>query len=315
VEDPRLGLLQIGDLARRVGVRVDTLRAWERRYGLLHPSRSAGGFRLYSSNDEAIVRSMLADIERGYPPSQAAKLALARSRTRENPPGTEQPEDVAAATADPGRLDSLRTQHGEALRRYDGTRAQDLFDAALAEFTLHAVLRDVVLPCLSHIGDAWARGDMSVAEEHFASQLIRERLLALARDWDRGGGPRALLACPSGERHDIGLICFGIVLSRNGWRVTFLGPDTPISALTGAIPALAPDLIVLSAIVEEWFISITSPLRALASEHEVLIAGPGATSRVARATGTTVLVDGPVAAALHVADREPSNRRPQTTTR
>jgi DNA-binding transcriptional MerR regulator len=315
VEDPRLGLLQIGDLARRVGVRVDTLRAWERRYGLLHPSRSAGGFRLYSSNDEAIVRSMLADIERGYPPSQAAKLALARSRTRENPPGTEQPEDVAAATADPGRLDSLRTQLGEALRRYDGTRAQDLFDAALAEFTLHAVLRDVVLPCLSHIGDAWARGDMSVAEEHFASQLIRERLLALARDWDRGGGPRALLACPSGERHDIGLICFGIVLSRNGWRVTFLGPDTPISALTGAIPALAPDLIVLSAIVEEWFISITSPLRALASEHEVLIAGPGATSRVARATGTTVLVDGPVAAALHVADREPSNRRPQTTTR
>jgi len=315
VEGPRLGLVQIGDLARRVGVRVDTLRAWERRYGVLRPSRSAGGFRLYSSNDEAIVRSMLADIERGYPPSQAAKLALARSRTRETRPGTEQPEDVAAATADPGRLDSLRTELSEALRRYDGMRAQDLFDAALAEFTLNAVLRDVVLPCLSRIGDAWARGDMTVAEEHFASQLIRERLLALARDWDRGRGPRALLACPSGERHDIGLICFGIVLSRNGWRVTFLGPDTPISGLTGAITALAPDLIVLSAIVEEWFISITSPLRALASEHEVLIAGPGATSRVARATGTTVLVDGPVAAALHIADRQPSNRQPQTTTR
>jgi MerR family transcriptional regulator, light-induced transcriptional regulator len=302
VEDAALGLVQIGDLARRVGVRVDTLRAWERRYGLLHPSRSQGGFRLYSSHDEAIVRSMLAEIDRGYPPSQAAKLALAPSRTRESRPGTEQPEGVAAATADRGRLESLRTQLSGALRRYDGTRAQDLFDALLAEFTVNAVLRDVVLPCLSDIGDAWARGDMTVGEEHFASQLIRERLLALARDWDGRHGPRALLACPSGERHDIGLICFGIVLSRNGWRITFLGPDTPINAITEAVTALEPDLIVLSATIEKWFVSITSPLRALAADRGVFIAGSGASARVARATRTTVLDDGPVSAALQIAD-------------
>jgi DNA-binding transcriptional MerR regulator len=304
-EHADLGLIQIGDLARRVGVRVDTLRAWERRYGLLHPSRSAGGFRLYSSNDEAVVRSMLVEIDRGYPPSQAAKLALASSRTPESRPGTAQPDSagVAAATADLGRLESLRTDFSEALRRYDGGRAQELFDVILAEFTLNAVLRDVVLQCLSDIGDAWARGDMTVAEEHFASQLIRERLLALARDWDRGRGPRALLACPSGERHDIGLICFGIVLSRSGWRITFLGPDTPISALGGAVRALEPDLIVLSATLEEWFVSMTSPLRTLASEHEVLIAGSGATSRVAHATGTTILDVGPVEAAMQIANR------------
>jgi methanogenic corrinoid protein MtbC1 len=305
-ENSDLELVQIGDLARRVGVRVDTLRAWERRYGLLRPSRSAGGFRLYSSDDEAIVRSMLAEIERGYPPSQAAKLALARSRTRDGAAGSDQlvHADVGAA-ADPGRLESLRIQLSEALRRYDGGRAQELFDAVLAEFTLNSVLRDVVLRCLSDIGDAWARGDMTVAEEHFASQLLRERLLALARDWDRGRGPRAVLACPSGERHDIGLICFGIVLSRNGWRITFLGPDTPMDALTGAVSALQPDLIVLAATLEEWFISMTSPLRALASEHEVLIGGSGATARVARATGAAVLDVGPVDAALQLAARRP----------
>jgi MerR family transcriptional regulator, light-induced transcriptional regulator len=303
-EDADLELVQIGDLARRVGVRVDTLRAWERRYGLLQPSRSTGGFRLYSRHDESIVRSMLAEIDRGYPPSQAAKLALARSGTRDGQ-GQQSDTTEAAATSSAGRLDSLRTELSEALRRYDGTRAQELFDAVLAEFSLNAVLRDVVLRCLSDIGDAWARGDMTVAEEHFASQLIRERLLALARDWDRGRGPRALLACPSGERHDIGLICFGIVLSRNGWRVTFLGPDTPISALTGTVTAVEPDLIVLSATVEERLVSITSPLRALAAECEVVIAGSGATPRVARATGTTVLDVGPVAAALEIANRRP----------
>ena len=284
------------------------MRAWERRYGLLRPTRSAGGFRLYFSDDEAIVRSMLAEINRGYPPSQAAKLALARSRTRAGRArrfGAEQadPTEIGGATDGPGRLESLRTELSEALRRYDGGRAQELFDVILAEFTLNAVLRDVVLQCLSDIGDAWARGDMTVAEEHFASQLIRERLLALARDWDRGRGPRALLACPSGERHDIGLICFGIVLSRSGWRVTFLGPDTPISALGGAVSALEPDLIVLSATLEEWFVSMTSPLRTLASEHEILIAGSGATSRVAHATGTTILDVGPVEAAMQIANR------------
>lgn len=253
------------------------------------------------------MRSMLAEIDRGFPPSQAAKLALARSSTlvgrsaaaRANPKG------IAGETDSPGRLESLRAELSAALHRYDGARAQELFDVILAEFTLNAVLRDVVLRCLSDIGDAWARGDMTVAEEHFASQLIRERLLALARDWDRGRGPRAVLACPSGERHDIGLICFGIVLSRSGWRVTFLGSDTPISALSAAVTVLEPDLIVLSATLEEWFISVTSPLRALAAEHEVLIAGSGATSRVARATRTTVLNVGPVAAALQIADREP----------
>jgi MerR family transcriptional regulator, light-induced transcriptional regulator len=300
-DNPDLELVQIGDLARRVGVRVDTLRAWERRYELLRPSRSTGGFRLYSSADEAIVRSMLAEIERGYPPSQAAKLALARARTRDGAVGSDQPD---VDSADPGRLESLRIQLSDALRRYDGARAQEIFDAALAEFTLNAVLRDVVLRCLSDIGDAWARGDMTVAEEHFASQLIRERLLALARDWDRGRGPRALLACPSGERHDIGLICFGIVLSRSGWRITFLGPDTPIDALTGTVAALEPELIVLAASAEEWFVSMTSPLRTLASEHEVLIGGAGATARVAHATGAGVLGLGPVEAALQIAGRD-----------
>jgi DNA-binding transcriptional MerR regulator len=71
-------LVQIGDLARRTGLSVDVLRVWERRYGLLRPRRSAGGFRLYSSGDEDTVRTMLAEIDRGFPPAQAAKLALAQ---------------------------------------------------------------------------------------------------------------------------------------------------------------------------------------------------------------------------------------------
>ena len=197
----------------------------------------------------------------------------------------------------------MRDELARALRGFDGARAHALFDRMLGELTVNAVLRDVVLPCLRQVGDAWARGDVTVAEEHFASQLIRERLLGLARDWDRGDGPRALLACPAGERHDIGLICFGLVLARSGWRITFLGPDTPADALTEAVQKLAPDVVVLVATAEDRFGSIAESLRALAEGHEVALAGPGATAEIVRATGTAALDGGPVSAALELASR------------
>jgi DNA-binding transcriptional MerR regulator len=306
--------VQIGDLARRVGVRVDTLRAWERRYGLLNPHRSTGGFRLYSSHDEAVVRAMLGEMDRGYPPSQAAKLALTRAGTRDgqgsHPASAPDPTASTASPADLTHLEAIRTELYRALIGFDGGRAHQLLDALLAEFTLNAVLRDVLLPCLQQIGVGWAGGEVTIAEEHFASQLIRDRLLGLARDWDQGRGPRALLSCPAGERHDIGLICFGLVLSRSGWRITFLGPDTPVTALSDAVAALSPDLIVLTATVEDRFTSITEPLNALAAGTDLVLAGPGASAAVARATGATLLEDAPVAAAIKMAARPPTLGHP-----
>jgi MerR family transcriptional regulator, light-induced transcriptional regulator len=301
-------LIRIGDLARRVEVRVDTLRAWERRYGLLNPDRSTGGFRLYSSDDELIVRAMLNEIHRGYPPAQAAKLALAWAKTRDGGAGrTDDARDPSSATAPVVRthLEAIRSSLDRALVGFEGRRAHQIIDALLAEFTLNAALRDVLLPCLRQIGEGWASGAVTIAQEHFASQLVRERLLGVARDWDQGRGPRTVLACAPGERHDIGLICFGLVLSRNGWRVTFLGPDTPATALSEAAAALSPDLIVLTATVEERFTAITEPLHALATGTDLMLAGPGATPAIASATGATLLEGGPVSAALHIATRQP----------
>jgi MerR family transcriptional regulator, light-induced transcriptional regulator len=299
--------VQIGDLARRVGVRVDTLRAWERRYGLLSPHRSNGGFRLYSDADEAVVRAMIREIDRGYPPSQAARLALLSARQgQQSSPRGGRDVDVPAT-----RTDALRDELLHALVNFDGENAHARLDTLLREYTLNTALRDVLLPCLQQIGEGWTRGQVTIAEEHFASQLIRERLLGLARDWDQGRGPRALLSCPADERHDIGLICFGLVLSRSGWKITFLGPDTPVAALSEAAATLSPDLIVLAATLEERFASITKPLRALSVENDLALAGAGATPAVARATGATLLEDPPVAAAIKVA-AHPLNSAHQT---
>ena len=155
----------------------------------------------------------------------------------------------------------------------------------------------MILPCLADLGDGWERGAVTIAEEHFASNLLRERLLGLARPWDRGSGPRAILACPPNERHDIALICFGIVLGRSGWRITFLGADTPVGTVAEAADGLQPNLVVFASIMDGRLTAVTPAIRALAATRPVHIAGKGATARLARSTGAVLLTDPPVAAA------------------
>ena len=98
------------------------------------------------------------------------------------------------------------------LLAFDTTAGQQAFDRLLGVRSLDAALREVVLPVLREVGERWARGEITVAQEHFATELITGRLRGLAREWDHGLGPRAVLACPSGERHDVGLLCCGLAL-------------------------------------------------------------------------------------------------------
>ena len=174
------GLLRIGELSRRHGLTPDVLRAWERRYGLLRPERSPGGFRLYTASDDERVRAMRRNMSRGFSPAVAARMAL-----RDAP---------APPTDGPARLASARMELGDALESYRDVEAQGVLDGLLAAFSVETVVRDVVLPYLHDLGERWAAGEVSVAQEHFASEVIRGRLLGLARGWDTGTGPRALLA-------------------------------------------------------------------------------------------------------------------------
>ena len=88
-----------------------------------------------------------------------------------------------------------------AIERFDDVAANAVFDELLARYTVRTVLSSVVVPYLADLGDRWARGEATIAQEHFASNMLRGRLLGLGRVWDAGVGPRALLACPSGEQH------------------------------------------------------------------------------------------------------------------
>jgi MerR family transcriptional regulator, light-induced transcriptional regulator len=277
--------LRIGELGRRVGVSSELLRAWERRYGLLRPVRTDGGFRLYSVADERRVRLMQGHLARGVAAAEAAQLALSESSPVAGGSGWEDDARVLA----------------ESLESFEEHAAQLAFDRLLAALTVDAVLSTVVLPYLHDLGRRWERGDVSVAQEHFASNLLRGRLHGLARGWDRGGGPRALLACAPGELHDLPLIAFGIALRGRGWRITFLGPDTPVATVAETAARTAPQLIVLTAVDPARFEGVVDLLRELASAHTLVLAGGGASEEVGERIGCVVRRDDPVAAAEQLA--------------
>jgi len=284
------GHLRIGELSRRVGVSPELLRAWERRYGLLSPSRTAGGFRLYGEEDERRIRRMLDQLKEGVSAAEAAALARAEHAGAAD-------EDDAGAPA-PGAL-------GEDLRRaldaFDDPGAHAALDRLLGAYPLQTVLQDVVLPYLHELGERWQRGDASIAQEHFASALLRGRLLGLARGWGSGRGPRALLACLPGNQHDLPLICFGLALRGHGWRITSLGPDTPLATIAETAEQLRPALTVVTAALPEQAADASDGLAEVARALPLAIAGGGASAEVAEAIGARYLGEDPVTAAATVA--------------
>jgi len=288
--EPGDGLLRIGELSRRVGVSDHVLRAWERRYGLLKPVRSAGGFRLYSEADEGRVRRMQAHLAGGLSAAEAARAALGED-------GADAAATYGSASVAVERHEGLADRAGAlalALDELDEPAAQAVFDRLLSDFTVETVLRDVVMPYLQELGERWERGSVTVAQEHFASNLLRGRLASLARGWGHGHGPRAVLACPPGERHDLALLVFGIALNRNGWRVGYLGADTPLEELINTAVDTAADLVVLAAATPERFAGLTEDLTRLASVVPLAVAGAGAAQRMALPVGTRVLTADPV---------------------
>ena len=284
MNDP--GNVRIGELSRRAGVSPELLRAWERRYGLLQPTRSPGGFRLYSDADELRIRAMQQNLERGLSAAEAAQAVLL---------GQEAVGNMA-----PG-LSESRAGLQDALERYDEAKAQSLFDRLLASFGTDTVLVEVVVPVLSSLGEGWAGGRITIAQEHFASNVLRGRLLGLARGWGSGSGPVAVLACPPGERHDLALVLFGIALREAGWRITFLGADTPIATIESAVASVPASAVVLTAVASERLHAVETELTALTSNARVAIGGPGATPALVERVGAVLLDGDPVAAATSFA--------------
>ncbi|MBV8217225.1 MAG: MerR family transcriptional regulator [Solirubrobacterales bacterium] len=249
---------RIGEFARRVGVTPELLRAWEQRYGLVRPVRTSGGFRLYDEEDAERVARMRQGLDQGLSAAEAARVALEDAFSPDRP------------------IEAAGIRLMSAIESYDEAAVQTALDDGLTAFGLETFVRDLILPTLTAVGRGWEQGSVEISQEHFASNLIQGRLLSLARLWGRGAGPLALLACAPGEQHDISLIAFGLILRSHGWRILFLGADTPLATLQETARTTGPAVIVLVTFDTALVSSEGASLRRLARIAPLFLSGPGA---------------------------------------
>ena len=159
----------------------------------------------------------------------------------------------------------------------------------------------MILPALRQIGLSWDTDALGISREHFASNLIRGRLLSLARLWGRGAGPLALLACAPGEAHDISLLAFGLLLRSHGWRVLFLGADTPIATLAETAESTRPTIAVLTSFDAALLEAEALAVRRLGATVPLVLSGPGASHDLCARIGVRRLDGDLLAAADEVA--------------
>ena len=273
-------LFRIGELSRRTGVSIDVIRAWERRYGLLSPSRSDSNFRMYSRDDVARLRLMQHYMKQQIPASRAAQLVRdAQTAPIDSNPGVPS-ADIRKA------LIGLR----DSLERFDDAPAEQLLRRLVGVFTPGIVFRDIVLPYLRELGMRWECGEASVAQEHFASCFLEHWMFGFARRPGRPGSRRAVLACVPGEQHSLGLTAFGVVLKDLGWSVTFLGRDVPLGAVRRAADTVTADAIVLATVLPEPLAAAASEVAEIMQTHSVVVGGPG-TERAAVALPKPRILD------------------------
>jgi MerR family transcriptional regulator, light-induced transcriptional regulator len=232
------GRYRIAVVAELTGVPEPTLRAWERRYDIPSPTRTASGYRLYSEREVEQVRRMRALCDSGISAAEAAKV-VARERRGARAASKREPRDALGAAVD-ALVATIERFDEEALDR-EVRRLQYAGPAV-------AVTERVIVPALRTVGDLWLAGKVSIAQEH----LLSQKLGAVLRDFLRlapGGDRTALVASMADEQHDLGALAVAVHVATWGIRPIFFGARTPPEALARAVSALKPGAIALSVTV------------------------------------------------------------------
>ena len=214
----------IGRVTKLTGLSIDVVRVWERRYGAVRPARSDGGTRLYSDADIRRLRRLRQAVEGGHSISQAARLS--ESELNELIADAEPSIQVS----DPFR--AVRERFIEAVRIVDVVAADQELARAATLFPVRELVKNIVAPILDDIAERCARREFGVAQERFASGLLRSMLGSLFRLYPPSMKVETMVfATPAGERHELRLYLAALLAASHGWRVVILGADVPASEI------------------------------------------------------------------------------------
>jgi len=286
---------RIRTVSERTGVNAETLRSWERRYGLVQPERSEGGYRVYSEDDIAVISRVKGLVDSGLAISEA--LAQARREglvpAEPRPKPRRSPRAAAPQPAPGGAIGAARTALVDALLDVDRHRA-DALVASLPPMSLPRFARDVLLPAARRVGELFGLGSATLVQERFAVAWVRERLGAILVQQGGGppGGPEAVCAGAPGDRQELGQLGSAIHLAGLGWRVTVLGADVDPGELGTFLEKRRPGLLLVTvgeARAEADRRHLLRRVRMLApATTPVVVAGRGARGAGTRVEGVAV---------------------------
>jgi DNA-binding transcriptional MerR regulator len=235
---------------RDTGIKPDTLRAWERRYGLPQPQRTEGGHRLYSAYDIEMLKWLHSRQQEGLSISRAVELWKSLEEEGQDPlqaiPNTA--PSTPAVNISGESLDELRMSWVESAEAFDEIAAEQALAMAFARYPVETVVMEVMQKGLSTIGDGWYEGKVTVQQEHFASALVLRRLdamLAAAPLPTRNA--KVLVLNPPDEEHTFSSLFLTLMLRLRGWGAIYLGPNVPLVEIDATIKAVKPNLVVLMA--------------------------------------------------------------------
>lgn len=254
----------IKTVCTRTGIRPVTLRAWERRHEILNPHRSDNRYRLYSDRDIALLRWIKSRVDDGISISNAANELRNMLKNGFWPDAIPSApiSSPASSTKPPEQYASNLFQ---SLIKHDEASAGDLMREMHAVFDITTIFSKIITPALVMIGEAWYHGEIRITTEHFASAYIRGKLLSLLQAYpSRRSAPHILLGCGPNEQHEIGSLMMSVLLRSKGYRVEFLGPDIPLEDLVDYASYEKPNMIILSATMEDTALELRTINQQLA---------------------------------------------------
>ncbi|MGW8247894.1 MAG: MerR family transcriptional regulator [Acidiferrobacterales bacterium] len=262
-------LYPISTVASMTGVNPVTLRAWERRYGLIQPTRTGKGHRLYSAQDVERIKEVLRLVEEGIPIGQVPQVLEA---------GAHVPGELVSAGE--GWAD-YQERMVSAIEQFNEAGLESVYNEALSLYPVDIVTRRLLVPLLKELGERWENATGSVAEEHFFGVYMRNKLGA--RFHHRQGnpqGPKLLAACLPGEQHEIGILLFALAAHDRGFRIVLLGADMPLEELPIVVRRAKCDAIVLSGAIEPSETVLKKQLPDLVQAARVPVFIGGITARL-----------------------------------
>jgi DNA-binding transcriptional MerR regulator len=249
-EGPRYNLKAV---VKQTGLKPDTLRAWERRYGLPVPERSSGGHRLYSQRDVDTIKWLVSRQQEGLSIKRAVEMwrqveADGRDPLKTATPLASQLVPAPAQRLVGGTVGELRERWLEACLAYDEQGAEQILAEAFSLYSPEVVALELLQKVVAEVGELWYRDKVTVQQEHFCSELVIRRLESLVMAAPPPTRPgRILAACPPEENHVISLLLVTFLLRRRGWEVVYLGANVPLERLEVTVEVTKPQLVILAA--------------------------------------------------------------------